>query len=180
MTNSIENIAGQVGGERQPDAPPLHLWHPPLSGDIDIEIDRDGHWYHEGTHIQRETLVRLFASILRREDDGEYYLVTPVEKWRIRVPFYPLQVVDITEVPEEGGEPQLTATLNTGLVVPITDLDALFLDPAADNIAAMRLPHGLTAVFSRAAWYRLADMAEASGDALTLEVGNRRFTLSPA
>ena len=179
MTNSIEDLVGQVAGERQFDAPPLHLWHPPLSGDIDIEIDREGRWYHEGSRIEREALVRLFASILRREEDGDYYLVTPVEKWRIRVPFYPLFVVDIAQSAGEAGDPQIVATLNTGKVVPITDESALFIDPAADDVAALRLPHGLTAVFSRAAWYRLVDMAEVSGDCLTLEIGNRRFNLSP-
>ncbi len=180
MTNTIETIAGQVGSGRDVDAPPLHLWDPPLSGDIDIEIDRDGHWYHEGRRIERESLVRLFASILRREEDGEYYLVTPVEKWRIRVPFFPLLVVDVEERQGAKGEPLLTAVLNTGRSVPILDDGALFLEPAADNVAALRLPHGLTALFSRAAWYRLVEKAEETEGGLQIESGGRRLRLTPA
>ncbi|NND68784.1 MAG: DUF1285 domain-containing protein [Halioglobus sp.] len=179
MTNHIDELAAQVSKERDFDAPPLHLWEPPLSGDIDIEIDREGRWYHEGTHIERESLVRLFASILRRESDGEYYLVTPVEKWRIRVPFYPLLVVDVEEQVNAEGEVQLDAVLNTTKVVPIVDEDALFLDPAADHIAALRLPHGLTALFSRAAWYRLVERAEESAEGPCVVSGGRRFSLSP-
>ncbi len=60
-------------------------WDPPLCGDIDIRIARDGIWWHEGREIRRPELVRLFASVLRREADGDHYLVTPVEKWRIAV-----------------------------------------------------------------------------------------------
>ena len=84
MTNPIDEIAGQVGERRDFDSPPLHLWDPPLSGDIDIEIDREGAWYHEGKRIERESLVRLFASILRRESasSGKQCSVMPLPSWR--------------------------------------------------------------------------------------------------
>jgi len=180
MTNPIDKIADQIGKKRDFDSPPLHLWEPPFSGDIDIEIDREGNWYHDGTRIERESLVRLFASILRREADGEHYLVTPVEKWRIRVPFYPLLVVDIEERENAEGEEQLNAVLNTGKVVPIIDENTLFLEPAADNVAALRLPHGLTALFSRAAWYRLVEKAQETDEGLCVVSGGRRFCLTPA
>ena len=105
MANPLEGIEKQVR-RRNFDSPPLHLWHPPLSGDIAIRIAADGSWYHEGTLIQRESLVRVFASILRREEDGEYYLVTPGEKWRIEVELHPLIVTDIASAEkEEGGQP---------------------------------------------------------------------------
>ncbi len=94
--------------------PPLHLWHPELSGDIDILIKRDGSWIHEGQPILRPELVRLFASILRREEDGEYYLLTPVEKWRLRVECLPLLVTVFDFTTGQDGEPVLTAVLNTG------------------------------------------------------------------
>lgn len=82
-----DQLAKQVSAERPP---PVERWNPPLSGDIDLRIARDGTWYHEGTAFQRESLARLFASILRRDEDGQYYLVTPVEKWRIQVDDAPL------------------------------------------------------------------------------------------
>ena len=63
---------------RQP--APLHLWNPNFCGDVDMAISADGTWYHEGMPIKRAELWQLFAGILRREDDGDYFLVTPVEK----------------------------------------------------------------------------------------------------
>ena len=72
---------------------PLVDWNPPLSGDMDMCIDRNGDWQHEGSTIQRDSLVRLFASILRLEADGHYYLVTPVEKLGIKVEDAPFLVI---------------------------------------------------------------------------------------
>ena len=76
MDEQLEALERKVGKRRDFDSPPLHLWHPPLSGDIPIVISTDGSWFHEGGRIERDSLVRLFASILRREEDGDYYRVT--------------------------------------------------------------------------------------------------------
>ena len=93
MTDSLDTLSRQLeAARRAPGGPPVEQWDPPLSGEIDIRILADGSWLHEGEPIRREALVRLFASILRREDDGAYYLVTPVEKWRITVELHPLVV----------------------------------------------------------------------------------------
>jgi len=154
----LENIEKQVSEGRNYDSPPLHLWHPELSGDIDIEIKSDGSWFHEGARIDREAIVRVFASILRREDDDEYYLVTPVEKWRINVDLHPLVVIDVNRSKEAGG--LLELSLNTGKKVFVDDEHPLFPETTMENIAAVKLPHGLSALFSRNAWYRLVDMAE--------------------
>jgi len=73
--------------------PPVHLWNPPFCGDLDIRIARDGTWFYLGTPISRAPLVKLFASILKREGD-RYFLVTPVEKVGIRVDDAPLLATD--------------------------------------------------------------------------------------
>ena len=65
--------------------PPVEKWNPPFCGDIDIEIRADGTWFYMGTPIGRAPLVRLFSTVLRRDDDGKTYLVTPVEKVGIRI-----------------------------------------------------------------------------------------------
>ena len=64
---------------------PVEKWNPELCGDIDIVIKADGSWWHEGSRIGRKGLIGLFASVLRKDDDGETYLVTPAEKMRITV-----------------------------------------------------------------------------------------------
>jgi hypothetical protein len=159
MKLDLKDIERQASQGRNYDSPPLAQWHPELSGDIDITIRADGAWYHEGEVIARDSIVRLFASILRREEDGEYYLVTPGEKWRIQVELHPLIVTDINRIETaEGG--LLRATLNTGKIVDIGEKQPLFLEPLVGNVAAIKLPHGLSALFSRNAWYRLVDMAD--------------------
>lgn len=154
----LDDIEKQLGGKRNYDSPPLHLWKPELSGDIPIVIAGDGTWYHEGGPIRRESLVRLFASILRREDDGEYYLVTPAEKWRLQVELHPLIINDVSVADGE-----LVLTLNTGKTLHVGAEHPLFLEPRVDGVAAVELWHGLTALFSRNAWYRLVELADDDG-----------------
>jgi hypothetical protein len=176
MKDPLESIAGQVGKRREYESPPLHLWHPALNGDIPIRIDAQGTWFHEGGKIEREAMVRLFASILRREDDGEYYLITPVEKWRIQVEGHALLVTDI-EVVDVAGVPMLEATLNTWKQIRISEQHPLFLDPKVGDIAVLRLPHGLTALFTRTAWYRLVELAKVDDGFAVLLSGDYEFRL---
>ena len=72
---------------------PVERWNPPFCGDAGIEIRADGSWWHEGARMERERLVKLFASILRKDDDGETYLVTPGERQRIQVADAPFLAV---------------------------------------------------------------------------------------
>ena len=176
MDDKLEKVEKAARKGRNFDRPPLHLWHPPQSGDIAIHIAADGTWFHEGDPIRRASLVALFASILRREEDGEYYLVTPAEKWRIDVDLHPLVVNDVEPV-EEGGTSVLRAALNTGKHIDIGREHPLFLEPAVGNIAAVRLWHGLTALFSRPAWYRLVEMAQEREGVLSVVSGDCIFPL---
>lgn len=169
MIKSLDDIESQLGEGRNYDSPPLRLWHPELSGDIPIVISADGTWFHEGDPILRESLVGLFASILRRENDGEYYLVTPVEKWRIQVELHPLLVTDVAD--EDG---LLVLTLNTGKRVRVGEEHPLFLEARRENVAGVELWHGLTGLFSRSAWYRLVELADDEG---ALQSGDYRFSL---
>lgn len=157
MTDGLDRIERSIS-KRNFEHPPLHLWHPPLSGAIDIRIAADGRWFHEGGEIRRDALVRLFASILRCEEDGEYYLVTPVEKWRIVVEKHPLMVVrvDGTGV---GRNERLIATLNTGSEIVIGADHPLSLDPEL-QVPVLEASNGLTALFNRNAWYHLVDLAD--------------------
>jgi uncharacterized protein len=175
----LESVAALIASRRNFDSPPLQLWHPALCGDIPVRINTQGTWYHDGDKIKRESLVRLFASILRREEDGEYYLVTPSEKWRIEVESHPLLVTDIN-VLEEAGLQVLEATLNTGRRILVSEQHPLFLDPAVGDIAALSLPHGLTALCTRPAWYRLVELAETQDGMAVLKSGEYEFRLPTA
>ncbi|GGX51940.1 DUF1285 domain-containing protein [Saccharospirillum salsuginis] len=78
---TLESLLKQIGDQKHP---PVERWNPEFCGDIDMEIRRNGDWYYQGTPIGRPAMVKLFASILKREGE-HYYLVTPVEKVGIRV-----------------------------------------------------------------------------------------------
>jgi hypothetical protein len=76
--------------------PPVHLWNPDFCGDIDMRIARDGTWYYMGSPIGRKPMVKLFSTILRHDDDGKYYMVTPVEKVGIKVDDAPFVAIEMT------------------------------------------------------------------------------------
>lgn len=176
MKAPLDSLDALTQGRRNFESPPLHLWHPDCNGDIPIFINAQGAWYHNGSKIERDSLVRLFASILRREDDGEYYLVTPNEKWRIEVEHHPLLITDISVVTGSNGQ-MLEACVNTGKRVAIGEQYPLFLDEKMGGVAAMRLPHQLTAICNRSAWYRLVDMANYADGLAILRSGGYEFSL---
>ncbi len=159
---SLDDI--RAGAERAQSGgmPPVERWNPPLSGDIDIRIARDGSWYHEGDPIARLELVQLFASLLKREE-GEYFLVTPVEKWRIQVEDAPFLIVACEVERDTQGEQRLVFTTNTGdQVVAGPDHPLrVSVDPVSGEPSPYVLVRrNLEALLSRAVFYQLADLVE--------------------
>ena len=153
---------------------PLDAWNPDYCGDVDMRISADGTWYHEGVPIKRAELWQLFAGILRREADGEFYLVTPVEKCRVEVELHPLIITDVSPAQADEGV-QLIAMLNAGGSFPISAEYPLKPEQKAGGAAYIDLPNGLTALCSRPAWYRLVDMAD---DAHSVVSQGTRFFLA--
>src|SRR5436853_451617 len=96
--------------------PPVDRWNPSHCGDSEMRIARDGTWFHQGSPIGRPAMVRLFATILRREPDGSFVLVTPVEKLDIEVEDAPFVAVEV-KADGEGRAMSLAFRLNTGDVV---------------------------------------------------------------
>jgi hypothetical protein len=84
-------------------APPVDLWNPPFCGDLDMRIAADGTWFYLKTPIGRHALVKLFASVLKREGD-KYFLVTPVEKCGIIVEDAPFLAVELKVEQGERGQ----------------------------------------------------------------------------
>lgn len=109
---SADSLAAAAGAASRRGPPPVHLWNPPYCGEIDIRIARDGSWSYLGTPIGRAPLVRLFASILKREDD-RFYLVTPVEKVGIAVDDAPFVAVDV-DAEGAGRDQRLHFLTNVG------------------------------------------------------------------
>src|SRR5690554_2019658 len=97
-------------------APSVERWNPPFCGDLDMEIRSDGSWWYLGTPIGRMPLVQLFSSVLRKDEDGKTYLVTPAEKVGIRVADAHFLAVELA-VTGEGESQLLTFRTNVGDVV---------------------------------------------------------------
>lgn len=96
--------------------PPVDRWDPPFCGDLDMEIRRDGTWFYMGTPIGRMPLVQLFSTVLRKDEDGKTYLVTPVERVGIRVEDAPFVAVEMN-VGGSGAGQVITFRTNVGDVV---------------------------------------------------------------
>lgn len=156
---SAEGLAAAAGAVARKGPPPVHLWNPPYCGDLDIEIRRDGLWFYLGTPIGREPLVRLFASILKRED-GRYFLVTPVEKVGIRVADVPFIAVD-AEALGAGRAQVLAFTTNVGDRVEAGPDNPIRVvrDPATGEPRPyVHIRPGLEARIDRKTFYRLAEI----------------------
>jgi hypothetical protein len=159
VTPSAESLAASIKATKTRGLPPVEKWNPPFCGDIDMEIRRDGTWFYEGTPIGRPGLVKLFASILIREDD-DYFLVTPVEKVGIRVQDAPFIAVDF-EVSGEGQGQRLTFTTNLDdITVAGADMPMRFVrDPETGEPSPyVRVRRNLEALIDRKSFYRLVEL----------------------
>ena len=155
VTN-ILSLASQLGKfeDTSVSLPPIEAWTPELSGVMDMQIKSDGGWWHEGELIKRDKLTRLFSSILKKEAD-DYFLVTPVEKWQIKVDDLPF-MVQLAEITQKNG-PAITLMTNVGDVVELNEDNTLQLDEAGLPFVEVR--NGLMARLHRNVYYQLADMA---------------------
>lgn len=141
--------------------PPVHRWQPDHQADIDIRIARDGRWYHEGSVIRREAMVRVFSTILRREGD-DYFLVTPAEKLRIVVEDAPFVAVALEQVVDRGVA-KLVFTTNVGATVVADARHPLRVetDPATGEPSPyLRVRDNLEALLGRNVFYQLVELAE--------------------
>jgi hypothetical protein len=142
--------------------PPVERWNPPFCGDIDMEIRADGTWFYMGTPIGRQPLVRLFSTVLRKDDDGKTYLVTPVEKVGIRVQDAPFLAVEMA-VSGEGAEQVLTFRTNVGDVAEAGPDHTLRFEIFGENHELKPYLHirgNLEALVSRPVMYDLVELGE--------------------
>ena len=154
---------------------PLDKWTPDLSGDIDIRVMKDGRWFHEGGEISRKPLLRLFASLVKQEGN-EFFLVTPVEKWRIKVEDTPLHVISLVGEPDAG----VSAVLSNGQVELLDSNSGITLTKLDENdIPVITTAQGLTARFLRSAYYQLLEMGELTEGGFSMRSGQSSvsFTL---
>jgi len=183
MAQDTKGLDGVIAAVKQAPGrglPPVHLWHPENCGEIDIRIRKDGVWFHEGTPIGREALVRLFSTVLRKDPDGTY-LVTPVEKMKITVEDAPFIAVRVDRV-DEG----LRCLTNVGDEVVAGPENAIRVETGADGEPRpyVHVRRGLEALIARPVFYELVEMAEAretaEGETLGVASNGAWFPVGPA
>jgi hypothetical protein len=141
--------------------PPVHLWNPPFCGDLDMRIAADGTWYYLKTPIGRPALVKLFASVLKREGD-KYFLVTPVEKCGLVVEDAPFLAVEM-RIEEAAGERVLHFRTNVDDWVTCGGEHSLRFEPEVATGGLKPYLHvrrGLWAKVTRALFYDLVGLGE--------------------
>jgi hypothetical protein len=177
--NSTTGLAGVAAAAKQAPGrglPPVHLWHPAHCGEIDIVIRRDGVWMHEGSPIGRAELVRLFATVLRKDADG-YVLVTPGEKLSITVEDLPFRAVAL----ERRGE-TLVFTTDVGDETAAGPDHPIRVETDPDTgepSPAVHVRADLWARIARPVFYELVEMAAIEGGRLTVQSDGVAFALGP-
>ncbi|ETI59417.1 hypothetical protein C100_21435 [Sphingobium sp. C100] len=174
-TLSLSEIARLLAERR---LPPVDQWNPDHCGDSEMRIARDGTWFHQGSPIGREAMVRLFSSILRREPDGSHVLVTPVEKLTIAVEDAPFVAVELKSE-GEGRTRALAFRLNTGDLVAAGPDNGLVLRETPDGPHPyLHVRGGLEALVARSVYYELMNMAlEENGERVGLWSNGAFFPL---
>jgi hypothetical protein len=161
--------------------PPVDKWNPSHCGDSAMRIARDGTWFHEGSPIGRPAMVRLFSTILRREPDGRFVLVTPVEKLDIEVEDAPFLAVELKSE-GSGAARSLAFRLNTDDMVVAGPEHGLRIDEQADGPHPyLQVREGLEARIARPVYYELAELAlDEGGDPPGLWSGGIFLPLGPS
>jgi hypothetical protein len=181
----LDGLASNARSASGKGPPPVHLWNPPFCGDLDMRIATDGTWYYLKTPIGRPALVKLFASVLKREGD-KYFLVTPVEKVGISVEDAPFMAVELKIEQGESGR-ILHFRTNVDDWVACGPGHALRFEPEPDTGGLKPYLHvrrELWAKVSRPLFYDLVDMGEEQnigGEAMFgIASGGEFFPMAPA
>ena len=162
--------------------PPVDQWHPTEARAIDMRILKNGEWLYLGTPIKRLRLVQLFASVLRMDDDGSTWLVTPGEKLRIEVEDAHFQAV-LMDIEEQHNQPVVVFTTNIGERVVADAQHAIDVRyPSDDGTPApyIHVRDGLTARLSRSVFIELAERAQVRGDVAGVFSSGIFMPLGPA
>ncbi|WP_294121822.1 DUF1285 domain-containing protein [Sphingomonas sp.] len=158
---SLADLAAAI--EQRGGPPPVDRWDPSRCGSSDMRIARDGTWYYRGTPIERPAMVRLFATVLRREPDGSHVLVTPVEKLSVEVETTAFRATQMT-MSGNGEQRSIGLTLDSGdALIVDADHPLSVLETAEGPSPRVAVRFGLEAELARPLYYELAEIALAEG-----------------
>jgi uncharacterized protein len=180
--DASQPLAGIQEATKSQGPPPVHLWNPPFCGDIPMRIARDGTWFYMNSPIGRKPLYKLFSSILRHDDDGKYYLVTPVEKCGIEVEDAPFLAVRM-QAEGEGAGQRITLETNVDDIVAVGPAHPLRFaeEPETRGLKPyVRIRANLDALVARALFYDLVALGSVEGDWFGVWSEGRFFPMQKA
>ena len=166
---SLAEVADLVAQRR---LPPVDQWEPQASSDSLMTIRADGRWFHDGGEVRRPAMIRAFASLLRRDGQGQHWLVTPAEKQSIEVEDAAFIAVDVMQ--KDGA---LVFRLNTDDTVIAGPEHPLIARGDADLPAVyLSVRSGTEARLNRSTWLQLVDLADTD---LSVSSQGQPFSLVP-
>lgn len=162
----LAGLAAALADQAGDRLPPVDLWNPPYCGDIGMRIARDGVWFYQGSPIGRKAMVKLFSRVLRRDEDGRHYLVTPVEKVDVTVDDAPFLAVEMEVVGSGSGQTLIFRTNVDDVVRCGPEHSLRFVEELGTGGLKpyIRVRGRLDALVTRALYYDLVELAlEADG-----------------
>lgn len=171
---SLDKLSKQLSSNTK--LPPVELWDPPYCGEIDLVIKADGSWFYNGTIFKRIALVKLFASVLKREDN-DYFLVTPVEKVKITVEDAPFLLTQWQWL--DDSQCTIGASTNLDDYFEINDEHPIVINESGELYVTVR--RNLSAKVHRNVYYQWANIAQEhtteNGTELVLTSSGYTFSL---
>lgn len=170
---SLNELAQQLSAPSKPFA----SWQPAHCGQLPIVIDEQGKWYYSESEISRIAMIKLFASVLCKENN-QFYLKTPVEKIAITVHDAPFIIIDWRFEQSEQGQVLCCVDNLQRTWLVTTEQPLLVKDYHDQQVPYLQLPYGCSARVSRSVYYQWAEIAEASAQGYFIQSAGERFHLS--
>ena len=166
MSDQIINLKGietiyDFSKRKKKGIPPVEKWNPPFCGEIDMHILRNGKWTYMGSEIKRPAMIKLFSNIIRLDNDGHYYLVTPVEKVRIKVEDVPFIAVSMKKINDKGVSClSFTTNVQDEVILSKENPIEIVINDNDEPSPYITIRKNLKALISRSVFYDLINMAE--------------------
>ncbi|MFT5132668.1 MAG: hypothetical protein ACI9SC_001135 [Gammaproteobacteria bacterium] len=164
--------------------PPVDAWNPALSGDMDCVIKRDASWWIDNSKVTNNRLIRLFSTVLKREG-SDYFIITPVEKWRIQVEDLPFMVVELNITQVGTSNQTIAARTNVGDLVTLDDNHRIDTSPIGglnddQMIPFVHIRSNLMARFNRNTYLEIAELLQKQSEESLYSIlsANTTFDLS--
>ena len=166
MSDQIINLKGietiyDFNKRKKKGIPPVEKWNPPFCGEIDMHILRNGKWTYMGSEIKRPAMIKLFSNIIRLDNDGHYYLVTPVEKVRIKVDDVPFIAVSMKKIKDKGvNYLSFMTNVQDEVILSKENPIEIVINDNDEPSPYITIRKNLKALISRSVYYELINMAE--------------------